>query len=177
MEQIRRVEIVPYDPDWPAMYEEEATLLRSLFGDLLAAIHHIGSTSVPGLASKPIIDIMGEAVDLERIDSFDARMQALGYMPRGEYGIPGRRYFPKGTPIHHTHHLHIFAAETRLVREHLAFRDYLAAHPDTAGEYAALKESLAEKHGTDLEAYTDGKAAFISGVVSRALGRQQNRRG
>ncbi len=171
MAQRRRIEIVPYDPNWPAMYEEEALLLRRLFGDVLAAIHHIGSTSVPGLASKPIIDIMGEAVDISMVDGFNERMPALGYTPRGEYGIPGRRYFPKGTPVHHTHHLHVFAAGSRIAREHLAFRDYLADHSETAGEYAALKESLAGMHRTDPEAYTDGKAAFISGVLSRALGR------
>ncbi len=173
MEQGRRIAIVPYDPDWPAMYEKEAAVLRSLFGDALAAIHHIGSTSVPGLASKPIIDIMGEAVDLVRIDSFNDRMGDLGYTPRGEYGIPGRRYFFKGTRLKHSHHVHIFAVGSPQVWRHLAFRDFLIANPSSALDYAALKESLVRIHRSDVGAYTEGKSAFIDGILSLAPGQSE----
>lgn len=173
MKRTRRIEIVQYDPAWPAAYDEEARFLRGLFGPALTAIHHIGSTAVPGLAAKPVIDIMGEAADIRLIDGFDGQMAASGYTPRGEHGIPGRRYFRKGTPLVHTHHLHIFAAGSPLAPEHLAFRDFLVANPETAREYQALKQSLARIHRTDPVAYTDGKAAFIADVLSRAPGQSE----
>lgn len=165
---MRRVEVTAYNPDWPALYAAEAGVLAGLLGEELVRTHHIGSTSVPELRAKPIIDILAEVRDVERLDSLDGRMAAAGYTPMGEYGICGRRYYFKGTPELHTHHLHAFTEGHPEIRRHLLFRDYLREHPDAAREYAALKDSLAARFPTDIEAYVAGKDAFIRELDRRA---------
>ncbi len=87
------IEVVPYDPDWSNQFEKEALLLKLIFSDIFVAIHHIGSTSVPGLAAKPTIDIILEVKDIRLVDKFNEPMEKLGYEAWGEYGIPGRRFF------------------------------------------------------------------------------------
>lgn len=134
---MRKVEVTPYNPQWVAMFEEEASILRTIFGSEISEIHHIGSTSVPGLKAKPIIDIMPVVRDIHRIDAFNGAMIAIGYEPKGENGIIGRRFFQKGGN-NRTHHVHVFESGNPEVERHLAFRDYLREHPEEAKPYKAI---------------------------------------
>ena len=146
----RDVIVVAYDPQWPVRFAEEAARLAPVFGDTLLAIHHIGSTSMPGMAAKPIIDIMPVVCQIELVDQCNPAMQALGYEPRGEYGIAGRRYFVKGQGNDRSHHVHVFAADHPDVARHLDFRDFLIAHPPEAEAYASLKQALARQFPHDI---------------------------
>jgi len=164
---IRTIEVVPYETSWAEAYQQEALLIRQAFGDLLVAIHHIGSTSVPGLAAKPVIDMLVEVHDLEQVDSINPKMEALGYEARGEYGIPQRRYFQKGGN-QRTHQVHTFPAGHPEVGRHLRFRSYLRAHPGDAQAYAQLKLLLAAQFPHDIDGYCDGKDSFIQEIDRRA---------
>jgi GrpB-like predicted nucleotidyltransferase (UPF0157 family) len=135
----------------------------------LCLIHHIGSTAVPGLAAKPIIDILMEVTALEELDALNQRMESIGYTPKGEFGIPGRRYFQKGGDDR-THHLHAFARGDFNLARHLAFRDYLRGHPEVAREYGELKRAVAKTCENDIGRYCDGKDAFVKDIESIAIG-------
>lgn len=168
----RRVVVVPYDPAWPALAAAEAARLRAALDENVLAIHHFGSTAVPGLCAKPILDLLPVVADLGRVDGYNARMIALGYTPRGEYGLPGRRYFPRVLPDAdetHTHHVHFYQAGDEQVRRHLAVRDFLIAHPAEAAAYGRLKDSLARQFPWDIDAYVDGKDAYVKDLEQRAL--------
>ena len=165
---VRRMTVVVYSTDWPMLYEQDAALLRAALGDMLVRCHHIGSTSVPGLAAKPIIDILLQVQSVEGLDKRNAAMLDLGYRPKGEFGIPGRRYYPKGGD-ERTHHVHAFAVGDPEVVKHLAFRDYLRAHPSTVAEYAAVKREAAAKHATDPEGYVAFKHEFVERMVAEAV--------
>ena len=165
---LRIIEVVPYDPRWPVLFEDEAALLCHALGEVAVHIHHIGSTSVPGLVAKPIIDILLEVTSLAALDALNDAMRAVGYEPRGELGIPRRRYFPKGG-MDRTHQVHAFVAGDEHVTRHLAFRDYLRAHPETAREYGELKITVARDCDNDIERYCDGKDAYVKRVEAQAL--------
>ena len=165
----REVKVVPHDPAWKETFEAEAATLRPIVGEQALAIHHIGSTSVPGLSAKPIIDVLVEVQEIEKVDAFDESMAEKGYEAWGEYGIPGRRFFVKKRDLNRICHIHVFEAGTPKAERHLAFRDYLREHPRTAEAYVRLKEELAEKHPTDIESYMDGKDPFIKEVQSKAI--------
>jgi GrpB-like predicted nucleotidyltransferase (UPF0157 family) len=123
---------------------------------------------VPGLLAKPIIDILLEVQSLDRLDALNSAMESLGYTPKGEFGIPGRRYYPKGGDKR-THHVHAFAAGDPQVVKHLAFRDYLRAHPVAAANYAAIKREAATTHATDPTGYVAFKHDFVEQMVAEAL--------
>ena len=162
--------IEPHRESWKRDFEQEAVRIKSALGSALIALHHIGSTAIPGLHAKPIIDIMAEAVSLEALDAHCREMERLGYGAMGEFGIPGRRYFRKDSSAGvRTHQLHAFAEGSAHLVRHLAFRDYLREHPDTAREYGALKLRLAESCRGDVEAYIEGKDAFVKDVERKAL--------
>jgi GrpB-like predicted nucleotidyltransferase (UPF0157 family) len=161
MTQKRVIEVVDYNPAWKAAFVLERSLLQEALGEIVVAVHHIGSTSVPGLAAKPIIDILLAVTDLAALDDKGAEMAALGYKAKGENGIPGRRYFHKGGP-QRTHHAHAFTAGDPNLTRHLAFRDYLIANPEVTQEYAALKKRLASAYKDDSRLYQAGKEDFIS---------------
>ena len=166
---MQHITVVPYDPAWPGLYEAEAQAIAGVLGQRLTAIHHIGSTAVPGLAAKPIIDIMPVVHSLSGADAARGVLEALGYEYLGEFGIPGRRYLRRGGD-ERTHQVHIFAEGDREnIARHLAFRDYLRAHPDVCAEYAALKRALAARYPYDIESYCDGKADFVKKYESLAL--------
>ena len=165
----QHVVVKEYDIAWESEFKAEAARLKSVLGGNCAHIHHIGSTSVPGLAAKPIIDIMPVLYDLSAADGLAAEFERLGYEYLGEFGIPGRRYMRKGGD-ERTHQVHMFCiSDSYNIYRHLAFRDYLRAHPDVRDAYAALKKELAEKYPYDIEAYCDGKARFVESVQSKAL--------
>lgn len=164
---VRKVEVTPYDSTWPQRYEAEAARIGRIFGSEILAIDHIGSTSVPGLAAKPVVDILVSVRSIERIDLYNASMEAIGYEARGENGIPGRRYFQKGGHLR-THHVHMFQAGNAEIERHLTFRDYLRAHPDKAAAYGALKSELSILHPNDIEAYIRDKNDFVRTLDAEA---------
>lgn len=168
---VRQVIVVPHNPDWSSQFERESRAMReALSDDNLMALHHIGSTAILGIHAKPIIDILAEVADIHRVDDQTPNLAVLGYEALGEYGIPGRRYFRKHDAVGiRTHHLHVFPAGSAEVRRHLAFRDYMIAHPAAAQAYSALKQRLAAAHPTDIEAYMDGKDEFIQATEQKAL--------
>jgi GrpB-like predicted nucleotidyltransferase (UPF0157 family) len=164
-----KVEVVDYTPSWAEKYQQEAQKIRRILGENLAEIYHIGSTAVPGLKAKPIIDIMPVVYDLCQVDQKNIEFEKLGYECMGEFGIVGRRYFRKGKE-NRTHQIHVFAAESDAdIRRHLAVRDYLRAFQETAREYGLLKEKLAKKYPQDIEGYCDGKDAFVKKLEKEAL--------
>jgi len=142
------------------------------FGDAIAQIHHIGSTSVPGLSAKPTIDLMGVADDLAAIAACDPALEALGYVARGASGITGRLFYRKDQGGRRTHHLHVFAHGSDHIRRHIGFRNFMAANPKSREAYGTLKERLARKFPTDIHSYMDGKDAFIRDIdqqVARSI--------
>src|SRR2546425_7110864 len=166
--------IVEYDPRWPALFDEERARLLATTGPLLAAIEHVGSTAVPGLAANPIIDIMGGVRELGQVTSYVADLEGIGYeyVPQYEVYIPERRYFrnPRTRQGPRTHHLHIVEVTSTFWRHHLLFRDYLRTHPGALRQYADLKRRLAAEYGDDGRGYTDAKGPFIELILSRAEG-------
>ncbi|MCB0025244.1 MAG: bifunctional GNAT family N-acetyltransferase/GrpB family protein [Caldilinea sp.] len=168
-QMLRVIEVVPYDPAWPARFEAEAAAIRAALGDTLVGIEHIGSTSVPGLAAKPIIDMIPLVRDVTELDDKIGAMAAIGYTPRGEYGLPGRRYFRKGSAYARVVHAHAYQIDDPEAARHLAFRDYLRTHAEARAAYAELKIELAERHPTDIVAYMDGKDGLIKQLEAEAL--------
>ena len=166
-----KVVIVDYNPGWPALYEEEKASILALIGEYVVGIHHVGSTSVPELGAKPIIDIMIGIPDLAFVDRCVPLLQSLGYEYLGEYGIPGRHYFRKpavGGIEHRTHHIHMMQTNHSQWRRHLQFRDYLRSHPEDAKRYELLKRELAVRFGADRDGYTDAKTEFIEDILAKA---------
>jgi GrpB-like predicted nucleotidyltransferase (UPF0157 family) len=160
--------ISDYDPKWPCRFEELRLRIAAALGELAAAIEHIGSTAVPGLAAKPIIDM---DVLLKAHGDFPAavlRLASLGYRHQGDLGIPGREAFaapPAGFP----HHLYVCLPQSTQYRHHIVFRDHLRKHPDDAIAYARLKRRLAARFSRDRAAYVAGKTQFVSAILQRAL--------
>ena len=167
----KHIVVAPYDPRWPDLFVEERGRLGDVFAGTTASVEHVGSTSVPGLAAKPVIDIL---VGLPSLAAAEARISALEscgyhYVPEYEREIPERRYYRRPLVRPRTHHLHCVVEGSEFWRRHLAFRDHLRSHPDDAREYGALKAELAAKHRTDGVAYTQGKSAFIETILRAAL--------
>jgi GrpB-like predicted nucleotidyltransferase (UPF0157 family) len=165
---LRRVEVVPHSPGWAAEFRAEADRLTAVLGDEVVAVHHVGSTAIPGISAKPIIDILLAVREVERLDDLSPEMAALGYEARGEFGLPGRRFFIKETDGRRTHHIHAYTVGNPELERHLAFRDYMISHPENAEAYGRLKENLAQE-ATDFEGYMDGKDAFIKEMEKKAL--------
>jgi GrpB-like predicted nucleotidyltransferase (UPF0157 family) len=164
------VVLAEYDPAWPQIAAAHVERLRVL-GPALVAVHHIGSTSVPGLSAKPIIDLMPLVSDLARLDQHRASLEALGYEWHGELGISGRRYctLTDATGVRIVQ-LHCFQAGSPQAARHLAFRDYLRAHPDASRAYETEKRRARDRHPNDSHAYSDEKAAWIQTTEATALG-------
>ena len=165
--------IVDYDPRWPRMFEEERARILAATRPHVVAVEHIGSTAVPGLAAKPIIDLLAGVRRLEDARACIAPLAALGYdyVPEFEAELPDRRYFRKGSGAAHTNHIHMVEVDGPFWRRHLAFRDDLRTHPEDVRRYADLKRDLAAKFGADRAGYTDAKTAFIREIEARALAR------
>jgi GrpB-like predicted nucleotidyltransferase (UPF0157 family) len=167
---MKKVVVVAPEPSWPDAFDAAARDVAAAIGDNLLAVHHIGSTAIGGIWAKPVIDLMPVVRDIARVDERVAAMRALGYEAMGEFGIPGRRYFRRdGAEGLRTHNVHAFQDRSPHVARHLAFRDFMRAHPDLARQYSDLKRQLAERYSDDIEAYMDGKDAFIKEMEARAL--------
>jgi GrpB-like predicted nucleotidyltransferase (UPF0157 family) len=162
--------IVDYDPYWSKLFEELRAPVAAVLGDLALAIaiEHIGSTSVPGLAAKPIIDMDVVVASTAHIPTAIKRLATLGYVHEGDQGISGREAFvwPPSTP---RHHLYVCARDSEALRRHLSFRDYLLKHPDEVQRYGRLKQELAEKFRNDREAYTNAKDEYIQAIANRGM--------
>ena len=161
------VEIVSYDPSWPEIFAALRGRIASVLGPLARRTEHVGSTAVPGLAAKPVIDldvVIATAADLPEVI---ARLGTLGYRHEGDLGIAGREAFasPAATS---PHHLYVCPADSRELARHLAFRDYLRTRPGQARAYAELKQALAAQFVSDRDAYNRGKATFIEQALAAA---------
>ncbi len=167
----RPVVILPYNEEWPGDFAKESARIQSAAGNYFTGIHHIGSTSVPGLVAKPIIDMLIALKSLDDTSLFVPLITALGYryFPEHEIELPERRYFSRVLDDTHGFHLHMVEPDSTFYRRHLAFRDYLRAHPDARDEYGELKLRLADQYGSDREGYTDAKTEFIQKIERLAL--------
>lgn len=167
------VEIVDYDPRWPLLFDEEATRLRAVLDpSMIVGVEHFGSTAIPGLSAKPIIDILIAVRSLP-----DARailieaLQKLDYVYWADNPKKDRMFFVKGMPpfgVKRSHHVHVTEPNGEMWQR-LAFRDYLRRHPEEAATYERLKRQLASEYQTDREAYTDGKSAYVESVMQKAI--------
>ena len=164
-----RVELVDHDPSWAELYEQEAARLRPIFDGHLVGMEHIGSTSVPGLCAKPIVDVLVGLRELELTDEQIAAMVEFGYLFLGEHGLPGRLFFRKNP---RTHHVHVVEHGGEHWDRQLTFRDALRADEEERKRYDAFKRRLAAK-GYPREVYTELKTPFIREVEARARARRQ----
>ncbi|MEM9540459.1 MAG: GrpB family protein [Cyanobacteria bacterium P01_E01_bin.42] len=162
-----RIEICEYDPSWAKAFRDYAFTLQSVLGQLAMSIEHIGSTSVVGLAAKPIIDIDIAISSRLLLQETIAQLAKLNYTHQGNLEIPGREAFiqPQGTK---QHHLYVCSVDTPNLHNHLIFRDYLRTHPDTVQEYGNLKKQLVQECGGDRNAYTMAKTEFIESILAKA---------
>ena len=160
--------VVDYDPRWPEAFAALRARIASALGDLAAAIEHVGSTAVLGLAAKPVIDIDVLLTAPVGLPETIKRLAPLGYVHRGNLGVAGREAFrqPAGQAAHH---LYVCASNSMEYRRHIAFRDYLRAHPDSGKRYGELKRSLAAQYGHDRERYGVGKDEFINEILRLTL--------
>ncbi len=167
---MRKVEVVPYTEEWQECFNKERNRLREILDDSGAVIHHIGSTSIRGLAAKPIVDIVIEVLSLKNIDQNLEAFEQNGYVAKGENGIPNRRYFYREErPNVRVAHIHIFEKGDPEVFRHVAFRDYLNAHEEEAKRYGDLKIELSKQYPYDIESYINGKAQLVKELERRAL--------
>ena len=164
-----RIVIAEYDPSWPVIFEEIKGRVGERLGSLAVAIEHVGSTSVPGLAAKPIIDICVVVPTQSDVPEGIRLLAALGYEHEGDLGVTGREAFsiPPDMPAHH---LYLSAADSRELKRHLAFRDRLRRDREACKEYEALKRRLATTPGIDRTNYSLKKTAFVEGILAEELG-------
>jgi GrpB-like predicted nucleotidyltransferase (UPF0157 family) len=164
--------VLNYDPNWPGLFQSLRKPIADALGDMAAAIEHVGSTAVPDLPAKPIIDIDVLLASETMLPAAIERLESLGYIHRGNLGIPEREAFlaPANDPAHHLYVCPPYSAE---FRTHLAFRDYLRAHPKDAKIYGDLKMALAERFREDRSAYITAKGEFVAELTSRAIATQK----
>jgi len=176
---IRHIESVEHDPAWSQTFGELRTVVVRALGDLALAVEHVGSTSVPGLAAKPIIDLDVVIALRDRLPVVFERLRALGYVHQGDLGLEGREAFRRegedvprdawaGQAAWPSHNLYVCAQDNREFARHLAFRNYLRAHPDDAAAYADLKRDLAQRHQGDRDAYSRAKTEFVESILQKA---------
>ena len=170
----RKIEVVDHCTNWKELFDREATNLVCVFGIELIAIHHIGSTAIPGIKAKPVIDILIEIKDIKKIEYFNEKIILLGYRPRGEClnatvpGIPGRFYFSKDTDGIRSHQLHVCEGGHYDIQDKLNFRDYMRSHSTDALQYSELKNKLAQNSHDDNIEYMRGKDEYIKAVILKA---------
>lgn len=172
---MRKVEVVFHNPMWQEMFEDESKDVANALGDNVIAVYHIGSTAIPQIYAKPIIDLLVEVKNILKVDEQSLAIEMLGYQVMGEFGISGRRFFLKNNQEGiRTHHIHIFEIGSAQIERHLAFRDYLIAHPEDAQKYSNLKCKLVIEYPTNIDGYMDGKNAFIQVIDQKAAQWQMN---
>ena len=163
------VRLVEYDPGWPELFRREAERIAAAIAPLAVRLEHGGSTAVPGLVAKPVLDILGGYAASADLVPLIAALGRAGYLHRGEQGIPGREFFRRGEP--RAYHLHLTAVGSGFWRDHLEFRELLRADPGVRAAYAALKRDLAGRYPRDREAYIEGKGPFVLEALRRSRSR------
>ena len=160
--------VLDYDPTWPAIFQSLRKRIADALGDMAAAIEHVGSTAVPGLVAKPIVDIDVLLASEPMLPAAIERLASLGYIHRGNLGVPEREafYAPANDP---PHHLYVCPPGSAEFRRHMAFREYLRAHPKDAKMYGDLKLVLAKRFREDRSAYNSAKTEFVAELTSRAI--------
>lgn len=159
--------VLPYDPQWPAQFESLRALADAALADIPHVTEHVGSTAVPGLDAKPIIDLDVVVPSADEVPLAVAALTRAGWDPEGELGIAGREALAPPAGIRY-HHLYVVVAESPALRDHLDLRDFLRLHPAEASRYAQLKRQLAAPLATDRTAYADGKAGLIADLLRQA---------
>lgn len=171
------IKVVDYDPNWPLAFQEISAVIANALGSLHLRIEHVGSTSVPNLAAKPIIDIDVVIGSYNLLPEVITRLSTLGYTHQGELGVKGREAFKRtGTHVPHdasrrswmSHHLYVCPIDSPELARHLAFTHYLKENPPAAVAYGRLKKDLAQRLGHDREAYTEAKSEFITHILQKA---------
>ncbi|MGY0693697.1 GrpB family protein [Virgibacillus sp. FSP13] len=162
-----KVRLTDFSENWVQMFQHETQFLKTIYGDEIIKFEHFGSTSIYGMKAKPVIDMMCIVKNIERIDLFNNRMDALGYDIAGEWGIEGRRLFRKGGD-NRTHHIHFYQFDNPQIERHLIFRDYLRSHPEEVAKYSRFKEELAQRFENTSE-YSPAKKEFVKEMEERAL--------
>lgn len=172
--EMRKVQVVPYQKDWPDAFYRERENIQQILGEQCIRVSHIGSTAIPEMAAKPVIDILVEVVDINETDQYNDLFAKLEYIACGENGIPGRRFFMKGVDDR-THHIHTFQTGDPHIFRHLAFRDYLIHHAEDASRYMKQKQVLAQLYPYNINQYIKGKDGFIKELEKKALAWYKNR--
>ena len=170
--------VEPYDHEWPGLFEQERCRIMAAVGHIVAGVHHVGSTSIPGMPAKPVLDMAVLLHDFEDGERCIAPLEKIGYVHRGLVDdIPGDRFFRKARDPQEscsdieelkTHHLHMYILDSPIRVDHFYFREYLIAHPEAAAEYARLKLTLTKKFPNDPASYSAGKRSFITEVLTKA---------
>jgi GrpB-like predicted nucleotidyltransferase (UPF0157 family) len=170
---MRRIEVVDYDPHWPEVFETLRQRIWAALGDVALSVEHVGSTSVPGLAAKPIIDISIVIPERSDVQTGISRLASLGYVHRGDLGIEGREAFanPDGLPMHN---LYLCPRDSVALANHLAIRNYLRTHARAVRGYGELKKQLAERFPNDIDGYIDGKTTMLLTILRRLVSGQNN---
>lgn len=161
-----RVRLARAHDAWAAAFEKEKARIVAILGDRIVALEHVGSTAIPPVPAKPILDMLAGVRDFESARPCVGPMLTLGYSYRGEHGIPGRHYFVRGTP--RTHHLHMLEVRSRQFQSTLKFRDLLRMHAELAGQFAREKERLAALYCRDRESYQREKGRVVEKILSNA---------
>lgn len=165
VDKIRKIEVVEYDPRWPELFEMEAKRIKECLGNNCVEVHHIGSTSIPGLNAKPVIDMLSVVRNIQEVDQAIKAIESLGYEAKGESGMAFRRYFQKGKI--RTHHLHVYQESDPEISRYLKFRDWMRSHPSDAKNYSQLKLELVKKFPYEILQYCNGKDAFIASIDAK----------
>jgi GrpB-like predicted nucleotidyltransferase (UPF0157 family) len=163
------IRVVPYDPEWVGEFEREAAAIRSTLGDLVVRIEHVGSTAVPGLRAKAIIDIQVSLGDIRDRESFVRPLERLGYLFAPDPDSPEYHFFGKPRERPRRYHVHVCESGSEEERRHLAVRDFLRSHPDETARYADFKQDLAGRCHQDRLAYIEGKEPFMRDLEQRAI--------
>jgi len=166
------VELRTHNPQWEELFKQEKELISSVIADFLVDIQHIGSTAIPNIVAKPIIDIAVAIDSLDNIEKIIPPLKNIGFIYRGEQGIPDRHMFVKGGENYRTHHLHVMQKDHYEWDKHILFRDFLKKHSNDAKQYSELKKLLFIRFGNDREKYTDSKSEFIQNIIEKAKKQQ-----
>lgn len=162
-----KVRLSDYNPKWKNSYKDECQRISEMISEEIVRFEHFGSTSVPGMKAKPVIDMMVLVKDIHQIDNYNPKFSAAGYDVAGEWGIPGRRLLRKGGEDR-THHIHIYQEGHPEIYRHLAVRDYLLEHPEEVTAYSDLKTKLTQSYDETPE-YRNAKRDYVVALEKRAL--------
>jgi GrpB-like predicted nucleotidyltransferase (UPF0157 family) len=163
------ITIADYDPNWPRLFEQIRRRLEVHLSNLAVTIEHVGSTAVPGLDAKPIIDLDVVVRSSNDVATATSRLESLGYRHEGDLGVAGREAFAPPAPLpRHDHHLYVVVLRSKPYWNHVLLRDYLRTHPEEARRFGDFKRSLASSLGDDRDSYTEGKSVFLEGMLTKA---------